>query len=130
MDTKMIDTLMEEAKIASKLAYVPYSEFPVGSALLSKEGKIFRGCNIENGSLGLSICAERTAIVKAVSEGHKEFTAIAVYSPTKDISPCGACRQFLNEFGGEIIVVYSKDGATTAKKINELIPDSFSLERK
>ena len=84
---------------ASKKAYVPYSHFPIGAALLTKSGQIFQGCNIENASFGLTNCGERTAIFKAVSEGHLDLEEIAIYGETANpISPCGACRQVMTEF--------------------------------
>lgn len=84
---------------ASKNAYVPYSHFPIGAALKTKEGHVFTGCNIENASFGLTNCGERTAIFKAVSEGYKDLTEIAIYGETQEpVSPCGACRQVMAEF--------------------------------
>ena len=91
--------LMDNAKEASKASYSPFSRFAVGAAVLTTSGKIFRGCNVENSSFGLTNCAERTAIFKAVSEGEKEILAVAIYSPNADSCyPCGACRQVLFEF--------------------------------
>lgn len=84
---------------ASKRAYVPYSHFPIGAALKTKDGTIYTGCNIENASFGLTNCGERTAIFKAVSEGHQQLLEIAIYGETDEpISPCGACRQVMAEF--------------------------------
>ena len=100
--------LMNEAKTASNNSYSPFSRFAVGAAVLTSSGKIFKGCNVENSSFGLTICAERCAICKAISEGEKEIIAVAIYSPNTDSCyPCGACRQFLYEFQGdeEIVVV-------------------------
>ncbi len=92
--------LVREAQRAAENSYAPYSAFHVGAALLSEDGTIFRGANVENRSYGLSICAERSALVSAVSAGHTRFTAIAIFSPDSPypISPCGACRQVLSEF--------------------------------
>ncbi len=110
-------------------AYAPYSNFLVGAALLTKDGTIFTGCNVENTSYGLCICAERTAICKAVSEGHQKFEAIAV-SATPFATPCGACRQFIVEFGRdiEVICVDANDAANTKSWTSEeLIPDNFKF---
>lgn len=110
-------------------AYAPYSNFLVGAALLAKNGEVFTGCNVENTSYGLCICAERTAICKAVSEGHQEFEAIAVAaSPIS--TPCGACRQFIIEFGKkiEVISVDAADPTNTKTWTSEqLIPENFKL---
>jgi len=128
MENSEIEDLMSHAIEASKKAYSPYSKFNVGSAVITDDGAIFSGCNVENVSFGLTICAERTAIVKAISEGHKNIKAIAIYSPSGDISPCGACRQFINEFGTDILVIYSLNDSIRIKTIKELLPDVFSEE--
>ncbi len=110
-------------------AYAPYSNFLVGAALLTKDGTIFTGCNVENTSYGLCICAERTAICKAVSEGHQKFEAIAV-SATPFATPCGACRQFIVEFGQdiEVICVDANDASNTKSWTSEeLIPENFKF---
>ena len=95
-----MDELFEEAARASAFAYAPYSKFRVGAALLTEDGSIVSGCNVENRSFGLTICAERNAVVKAVSGGHLVFKALAVSTPDSDVpvGPCGACRQVLSEF--------------------------------
>ena len=91
--------LMDMAKKAAEYAYVPYSKFPVGAALECSDGTIFTGCNVENAAYGDTICAERTAAVKAVSSGHRDFVRIAIWGNSKDYCyPCGSCRQFLQEF--------------------------------
>lgn len=121
--------LLREAKKASAMAYAPYSRFPVGAALLTVTGEVFTGCNVENASYGLTICAERVAVTKAVSAGFREFKAIAIYAPTEEpISPCGACRQVLAEFGpdGEVIMGNGEDNYMVAK-VAELLPGAFSL---
>ncbi|TYR81787.1 cytidine deaminase [Priestia megaterium] len=121
--------LINEAIIASKNAYVAYSNFHVGAAILTKGDKIYRGCNIENASYGLTNCAERTAIFKAVSEGEKEFQAIAIVGDTEGpISPCGACRQVLAEFCTDDtkIILANLKGDYVVKDINELLPGFFS----
>ncbi|CAM1304292.1 Uncharacterised protein g3731 [Pycnogonum litorale] len=116
------------SKVARDKAYSPYSKFKVGAAVLCKDGTIITGCNVENASYGLSICAERTAIVKAVSEGKTEFTAIAVSSLLDDyIRPCGACRQFIIEFGSSIDVYCTKQDLTFVKETSaELLPNCFN----
>lgn len=121
--------LIEVAKEALQTAYVPYSEFPVGAALLTKEGQIFSGCNIENASFGLTNCAERTAIFKAVSEGQKEFQHLVVIGQTEQpISPCGACRQVLVEFcqPDMPVTLCNLNGDLKETTIQELLPYSFT----
>ena len=99
MENLSIENLTKVANEMLEKAYVPYSKFPVGAALVTKEGKIYTGCNIENASYPLTNCAERTAVFKAVSEGDKEFQTIVVTADTEGpVSPCGACRQVLVEF--------------------------------
>ena len=95
-----MDDLFQKALIAAQSAYAPYSKFRVGAALLSDDGTVFLGCNVENRSFGLTICAERTAITKAVSEGHFSFKALAIATPDskEPVGPCGACRQVISEF--------------------------------
>ncbi|MGT2929738.1 cytidine deaminase [Streptococcus dentasini] len=120
--------LVQLAKEASQYSYTPYSHFPVGAALLTKSGQIFQGCNIENASFGLTNCAERTAIFKAISEGYSDFAKIAVYGYTKEpISPCGACRQVMVEFFDLDcqVTLVAKDGATVEMTVGELLPYSF-----
>jgi cytidine deaminase len=115
---------------ARELAYCPYSKFQVGAALLCSDGTVFTGCNVENISYGISICAERTAIVKAVSSGNKSYKAIAVSGGNGDtfLSPCGACRQFIAEFGLEIDVYLAKPDLSKVliTSIKDLLPLSFS----
>jgi len=121
--------LIDEAIAASKQAHVPYSHFHVGAALLTTDGKIYRGCNIENASYGLTNCAERTAIFKAVSEGDKQFSAIAVVGDTDGpISPCGACRQVLAEFCDDHtqIILANLKGDFVITNINDILPGYFS----
>lgn len=118
---------MQRAREACKHSYSPYSKFPVGAAVLTSDGKVFTGCNVENASYGNTICAERTAIVKAVSEGFREFSMIAVVCENaKDAWPCGACRQFISEFGGNIsVVAEGKNGQIQQCQISELLPRMF-----
>jgi cytidine deaminase len=101
-----LDSLISEAKAARRNAYAPYSNFAVGAALLGRSGRVFTGCNVENISYGLTICAERSAICQAIASGERAFTHIAIASDSKTpVSPCGACRQVLAEFGTDILVV-------------------------
>jgi len=100
---ELIERLFESARDVATRAYAPYSNFHVGAALLTKEGRIITGCNVENSSFGVTICAERTAATRAVASGLREWTAIAIVSPT-GVSPCGACRQFLAEFAPQLSV--------------------------
>ncbi|MCB5270826.1 MAG: cytidine deaminase [Candidatus Cloacimonetes bacterium] len=126
--TKNLNSLLEVAREAAKQAYAPYSGFRVGSALRCKDGTVFSGCNVENASYSLSICAERAAIFKAVSEGKQDFTAIAIYVDSdKLFPPCGACRQVIHEFGSEISVIYANHDETFETTIAELLPGAFSL---
>lgn len=131
------ELLLKMANDARQNSYVPYSHFSVGAALLLKDGTIITGCNIENASFGPTICAERCAIFKAVSEGKKEFAAIAVAgSPEgEDISqysyPCGVCRQVMREFTNPdefIVYVLGPEGAYIEKKLSEILPYSFGPE--
>ncbi|MGQ4892117.1 MAG: cytidine deaminase [Candidatus Njordarchaeia archaeon] len=125
MDT---DELVEYAKKASENAYAPYSKFRVGAALLTKDGKVFTGCNIENASYGLTICAERVALFKAVSEGYREFEAIAIYAEKNMPYPCGACRQVLAEFVDKKFLFIISDGEhVETYTFAELLPHSFSF---
>ena len=118
--------LIAQAIEARKRAYTPYSHYKVGAALLGKSGKVYLGCNVENASYGHTICAERTAIVKAVSEGEREFEAIAVVTRNGG-SPCGACRQVLVEFAPELIIyIADKNGEFRTTTMSELLPDSFT----
>ena len=122
-------SLVRQAAEARELAYAPYSKFYVGAALLTADGKTFTGCNVENASYGLSLCAERTAICKAVSEGHKTFRAIAV-AASPLASPCGACRQFIVEFGKDITVITFDPADQSQARVwtsKELIPESFEF---
>ncbi|XP_031570664.1 uncharacterized protein LOC116304989 [Actinia tenebrosa] len=126
--------LIRECTKAKEFAYSPYSKFRVGAALLTHDDLIFNGCNVENASHGLSICAERTAIVKAVSCGSTKFKAIAVTTDMKEyVTPCGACRQFIAEFGLDIVVyLVSKDSTYHTTTAGDLLPLAFTpqnLER-
>ncbi|MCS6861312.1 MAG: cytidine deaminase [Abditibacteriales bacterium] len=123
--------LIHAARQAQRNAYAPYSHFPVGAALLTKNGTIYTGCNVENAAYPSGICAERTAIFKAVSEGEREFVAIAVIAPTaQPVSPCGACRQVMAEFSEAdnplIVVSCSADGQMHVETLSDLLPRSFT----
>jgi len=122
------EKLIKEAEKARKRAYTPYSKFKVGAAVLCADGKILTGCNIENASFGLAVCAERVAIFKAISEGSTKFEAIAVIGDTdKPCSPCGACRQVISEFGEDIpLIMANLKGDVKIKKIKELLPEAFN----
>ena len=119
--------LMELATQMLERSYAPYSHFPVGAALLCADGTVFTGCNVENAAYGSSICAERTALVKAVSEGHTNFTAIAITGRGEDFCwPCGACRQMLFEFSPRMRVLVSRrDGQMADTTLDQLLPFGF-----
>ncbi len=125
---KNYSDIIRAAKKAKLKAYAPYSRFRVGAAIKTKSGKIYTGCNIENSSYGLTICAERTAIFKAVSEGEKQFVAMAVISDDKDFTPpCGACRQVLMDLASKIdFVMIDGKGNHKVMKLKELFPYPFS----
>ena len=119
--------LMDCAIKARENAYSPYSHFAVGAALLCEDGTLFEGCNIENASYGLTNCAERTAIFKAVSEGHIKFKALAVVADTEGpCAPCGACRQVMAEFKIPLIIMGNLMGNIKIVTMEELLPFSFS----
>lgn len=123
---KKISELIELAKRARENAYAPYSKFKVGAVLVTKSGKIFTGVNVENASYGLTNCAERTAIFKAVSEGEKEFDTIVIIADTdKPVSPCGACRQVMAEFGNFKVILANTKGEWLETNVEELLPYSF-----
>lgn len=117
---------MRLAKKALANASAPYSKFKVGAAVMTKSGKVFTGCNIENSCLSLTICAERVAVFKAISEGEK-IKEIAVASVAGESSPCGSCRQVIYDSNKNAIVYYQNRGKTVKKKIGQLLPDPFSL---
>jgi cytidine deaminase len=121
------DTLIAAARAARENAYAPYSNFRVGAALRASSGRIFGGCNVENASYGLTVCAERVAIFKAVSEGERGFDAIAVVTDAEKLTPpCGACRQLIWEFCGDVPVVLANlQGAVEVHQMRELFPRPF-----
>lgn len=132
MDEAQISSLIQTSRDAMKAAYCPYSKFPVGAALLTADGTVFTGCNVENASYGLTVCAERIAIFKAVSEGHRKYKAMAISTDmaTEWASPCGACRQVLLEFGPDYPIYLSKpDLSYVTMTPIELLPLGFSPDK-
>ncbi|HUX37315.1 MAG TPA: cytidine deaminase [Rectinemataceae bacterium] len=123
MDT---DELFRIAEVAARASYSPYSHFRVGAALVAEDGTIITGTNVENRSFGLTICAERSAIVAAVTAGHRRFTKLVIATPDADypVSPCGACRQVLSEFleAGAPVFFGSKAGNLVSSTVGELFP--------
>lgn len=120
--------LIQIAKQAAENAYAPYSDFCVGAALLTKDGQVFTGCNIENASYGATNCAERTAIFKAVSEGYREFLKVAVIAKDGSTAyPCGICLQVMQEFMPDGIIVLEKDDTIITYTLKELLPNGFIL---
>jgi cytidine deaminase len=119
--------LITRARTASERAYCPYSRFPVGAAVLTSDGEIFVGCNVENASYGLTICAERSAVFAMVAAGARDIAAVAIYAPTDAPSaPCGACRQVINEFGPHARVISVTEGADRLDvRLSELLPEPF-----
>jgi cytidine deaminase len=121
-------SLIEQARKARERAYAPYSDYQVGAALLGSSGRTYTGCNVENAAYSLSICAERVAVSKAVSEGERDFLAIAVVTRNGG-TPCGSCRQVLREFGEEIVVLIADaSGAYRETTVASLLPSSFGPE--
>ena len=122
-----VDRLVAAARAARERAIAPYSTFKVGAALLTRDGRIFGGCNVENASYGLTVCAERVALLKALSEGERDFTLVAVVADTeRPTPPCGPCRQLLWEYCGDIPVVMANLTAVTARhQMRELLPLPF-----
>ncbi len=122
--------LIESAGQAREKAFAPFSKFKVGAAVRTKGGKVFTGCNIESASYGLTVCAERVAIWKAVSEGEKEFTNVAVVADTEELTPpCGACRQIIWEFCGDVPVTFANlKGNVETVRMKELLPRAFDTK--
>lgn len=121
------EILISKAKEAMKYAYTKYSGFNVGAALLTKSGKIYTGCNIENSSFGATICAERVAFVKAISEGERDFEAIAIVSSSGDFTyPCGICRQFMSEWGTQLRLIFDNGKETKIYILDQLLPEAFT----
>ena len=118
--------LFSAAIAAAENTYSPYSHFPVGAAVLTGDGTVVRGTNVENASYGLTICAERTALGQAISLGKTDIKAIAVYCKTNSAAPCGACRQFILEFGNDIVVIFMHGEELMQRTIQELLPFAFT----
>lgn len=123
-------TLIERALAVRKWAYAPYSHYHVGACLLASSGKFYDGCNVENAAYGSSICAERTALVKAVSEGERHFETVAVVTENGG-SPCGSCRQMMAEFGLDLkVLLINRDGQVVSETtLRDLLPDAFTPEK-
>ena len=129
MTEQEIQKLIERAIVAHEKTYSPYSHFGVGAALVCEDGSIYEGCNIENASYGLTNCAERTAIFKAVSEGHTKFKALAVVADTEGpCAPCGACRQVISEFEISQIILANLKGNYRLVSLDELLPFRFGAD--
>lgn len=129
MTEQEIQNLIERAIVARKKSYSPYSHFGVGAALVCEDGSIYEGCNIENASYGLTNCAERTAIFKAVSEGHTKFKVLAVVADTEGpCAPCGACRQVISEFEIPQIILSNLKGNYRLVSLDELLPFRFGAD--
>jgi cytidine deaminase len=128
MNSSQQARLLKAAKRAADRAYAPYSGFAVGAAVLTSRGKIYTGANVENSSYGLSICAERVAIFKAVNAGDRKICALAVYTRTEQFTPpCGACLQVLNEFSENPVIILAAQSGTKKFRLNELLPLGFRL---
>lgn len=126
MSSREIEQVVAVAKTFRERAYAPYSGFAVGAAIQTETGEIFGGTNVENASYGLAICAERSAAVGAVAAGHRTFRAIAIVGPEMTTTvPCGACRQFLNEFNPQLVVAYSTADGVVQTTLDRLLPDAF-----
>lgn len=120
--------LLAVADAARENAYAKFSKFKVGAALVASDGRVYTGCNVENSSFGLSICAERNAVWKAVSEGVRSFEAIAI-SAARGASPCGACRQVLYEFApDDLQVIWRRGGRIVRKRLSQLLPEGFLFD--
>ncbi|MDR2174523.1 MAG: cytidine deaminase [Synergistaceae bacterium] len=125
-----VDTLLQRARTAAERAYAPYSSFKVGAALLTSDGSVVMGCNVENASYGMTLCAERNAIASMVAMGHLDPVAIAVVGGVSGTPcpPCGACRQVLVEFNPDMYVILESPNRIIVMKAHELLPLSFSLK--
>lgn len=126
LDPSTVERLVEAAAVARRHAWAPYSGFRVGAAVITEDGRTFAGCNVENASYGLSVCAERNAVAAAVAAGATRFRAVAVVTDREPpVTPCGACRQVLLEFGDLPVVVASTGGTRRLVRLSELLPDAF-----
>ena len=130
MSENNLEQLIESAKKVREKAYAPFSNFLVGAAVRTKDGKIYTGCNVESASYGLTVCAERIAIWKAVSEGEREFEQVAVVTDTEELTPpCGTCRQIIWEFCGDIPVTFSNlKGKVETVMMKEILPRAFDTK--
>ncbi len=130
MDVDMVNQLVAAAEEVAKNAYAPASGFHVGAAVLSDDGEVYTGCNVENKSFGLTVCAERNAVARAVASGARKIIAVAVWTPLEEpAAPCGACRQVLSEFGPEMtVVLVGKRGVHSETKLSELLPMPFRFD--
>jgi cytidine deaminase len=127
---KQIQELMQRAYDAQKIAHAKYSGFKVGAALETNNGEIYSGCNVESSSLGLTICAERVALTKALSEGKTKFTAISIVGPVNDYCPpCGACRQLLYDYAPDIDIIMTDGKKIKSVPLSELLPFAFEETR-
>ena len=130
LEPELMLELIHQAQSAYQQAYVPYSHYPVGSAVLFSSGKIYSGCNVENASYGLTVCAERNAIFQAVAQGERELKGIAIAVPTDGFpSPCGACRQVIREFAVDCpVILINGTGQIRLTSLKRLLPESFGPE--
>ena len=131
LEDRQVQDLVRRAREVREHAYVPYSHYAVGAALLGKSGRVYAGCNVENSSFGLTICAERAAVFRAVSEGEMEFQALVVVT-SNGASPCGACRQVFFEFASPdspVIMADAEGKIVKIRKLGELLADSFGPEQ-
>lgn len=126
MDSGTIEKLLAAARQARRNAYAPYSRFSVGAAILTADGKVYTGCNVENVSYGAAICAERGAVSAAVAAGERDFKAICIAASREEILPCGICRQVLSEFSPDMEIYCAAEDGVTHYKLSELLPHSFS----
>lgn len=129
LSAELIATLVEAARAAARNAYIPYSKFPVGAAIVTGDGNVVSGCNVEIVSYGLTVCAERNAVFSAVAAGHREVRAVAVSAPlAPGTTPCGACRQVLNEFkpaDADLVVILDEESGPRLTTLAALLPDAF-----
>jgi len=120
--------LLQIAQEAAKQAYAPYSGYHVGAALMCQDGSVITGCNVENSSYSLTLCAERNAVFKAISEGKRDYASIAIYVEAEQLfPPCGACRQVMYEFNPQLRVIYANRHETIVTVLSELLPGAFTL---
>jgi cytidine deaminase len=121
---RVIGRLVRTARAVRRRAYAPYSRFAVGAAVLAADGSVVAGCNVENASYGLSICAERAAVCRALAQGHRRLVAVAVATGRAGAAPCGACRQVLAEFGVRTVII-DRPGGPDIRDLRELLPEMF-----